>query len=189
MDKVQLRKNLLKRREKFKERSTEFAQSCSMLSRHIHHFLKEFPKDSLLFGYRAYKSEAPIPWIQGFRWAFPRSQGVGVMSFFEASNLKEDFEISQRGIQEPVFKETAKVEGNQAKVIFVPGVGFDRAGHRMGYGFGYYDRFLAPLKGVLKVGVGFEMQVQETKLPIDAWDLPLDWMITDKKITGFSLKE
>lgn len=60
-------------------------------------------------------------------------------------------------------------------VILVPGVGFDRAGFRLGFGGGYYDRLLArPDMGkALKIGLAYGFQVLEA-LPREPWDLPVD---------------
>lgn len=65
-------------------------------------------------------------------------------------------------------------------VVLVPGLGFDVAGHRLGYGAGNYDRALAGLREsgtVTAVGVGFDAQVVE-KLPREDHDMVLDWVVT-----------
>lgn len=67
--------------------------------------------------------------------------------------------------------------------IVVPGVGFDRQGYRMGYGEGYYDRFLAraEVAGSLVIGLAYSFQVVDT-LPRDLWDQPVDVLITETGI-------
>ena len=57
--------------------------------------------------------------------------------------------------------------------ILVPWLGFDRNHFRIGYGKGYYDRFLASANGVWTIGVGFKEQFYEGSLAIDPWDVPL----------------
>ena len=61
--------------------------------------------------------------------------------------------------------------------ILVPGLGFDRKKDRIGYGKGFYDRFLLKAKHILTVGVGFQEQLLETNLPRDPWDISLDQLL------------
>jgi 5-formyltetrahydrofolate cyclo-ligase len=62
---------------------------------------------------------------------------------------------------------------SQIACILVPGLGFDRDNYRLGYGQGYYDRFLAEAKDILTIGVGFREQYCEEPLPRDPWDIPV----------------
>ncbi len=77
------------------------------------------------------------------------------------------------GIWEPLGKAPKKVD-----LVFVPGVLFDTAGHRLGYGKGYYDRFLRnhPAKAF---GLAYSCQIVEA-LPIEAHDIQLDKILTEK---------
>jgi 5-formyltetrahydrofolate cyclo-ligase len=62
-------------------------------------------------------------------------------------------------------------------VIVVPGVAFDRRGHRLGYGRGYYDRALAACPGARRVGLCHSFQLVEA-LPEEAHDEPVDYIVT-----------
>lgn len=55
--------------------------------------------------------------------------------------------------------------------ILVPGLGFDQKNFRLGYGKGYYDRFLSQTGQIRTIGVGFKEQLYEGLLPIDPWDI------------------
>jgi len=70
-------------------------------------------------------------------------------------------------------------------VIAVPAVAFDLVGRRVGYGGGYYDRFL-PSTGpsCLRVGIGFAVQLVEGDLPAGAFDLRVDLVITETHVHG-----
>lgn len=57
--------------------------------------------------------------------------------------------------------------------ILVPGLGFDHQNFRLGYGKGYYDRFLAQDLTAHTIGVGFKEQYCEELLPRDPWDIPV----------------
>lgn len=65
------------------------------------------------------------------------------------------------------------------ELVVVPGVAFDFAGHRLGYGKGYYDRFLQEGQGCL-VGLCFDFQLV-TKLPAEIHDVRMDLLVTDER--------
>jgi 5-formyltetrahydrofolate cyclo-ligase len=82
------------------------------------------------------------------------------------------------GIPEP----SASSEAVIPTIVLVPLLAFDRAGHRLGNGGGYYDRTLAVLRDegkVLVVGVGFAAQ-EVACLPAESHDQRLDWVVTEK---------
>lgn len=108
------------------------------------------------------------------------------MDFHEVPSESEGFEMNPLGIMEPSSQSIMVTSANEAAAVLVPALCFDREGYRLGSGKGFYDRFLAPLTGVMKVGIGFHMQLHDGGLPKDPWDLPVDWLITDRSIIGFS---
>lgn len=61
--------------------------------------------------------------------------------------------------------------------ILVPGLGFDREHFRLGYGQGAYDRFLATIKNIPTIGIGFKEQLYEDSLPRDPWDIPVQELL------------
>jgi 5-formyltetrahydrofolate cyclo-ligase len=63
-------------------------------------------------------------------------------------------------------------------VVGVPGVAFDRRGHRIGYGGGYYDRFLRGLLG-FTVGIAYGLQVLDGELPAGGFDLRVQAIVTE----------
>jgi 5-formyltetrahydrofolate cyclo-ligase len=65
-------------------------------------------------------------------------------------------------------------------VVGVPGVAFDRRGARIGYGGGYYDRFLRGLPA-FTVGLVFGLQVLDEDLPAGRFDLPVDAIVTEEE--------
>lgn len=62
-------------------------------------------------------------------------------------------------------------------LIVVPGLAFDAAGNRLGYGGGYYDNFLKEHPSALKVGVAFPFQLVD-EVPCEAYDIPLDLVLS-----------
>ncbi len=67
-------------------------------------------------------------------------------------------------------------------VVITPGLGFTPAGHRIGYGRGYYDKWFASHKLNHKIAITFEEQIMD-KLPVDDYDVMIDMIVTEKRIT------
>ena len=87
--------------------------------------------------------------------------------------------VNSYGIPEP--QEGIQIKENQLDVVFVPLLAFDEKGHRVGYGKGFYDRFLQQCKPeVIKVGLSFfeaESQIED----VSALDIALDYCVTPTK--------
>ncbi|GAH31629.1 unnamed protein product, partial [marine sediment metagenome] len=67
-------------------------------------------------------------------------------------------------------------------LIIIPGVAFDLSGNRIGRGFGYYDNFLRKIHNSTKIiALAFEMQIVK-KIPNDKNDIPVNKIITEKKV-------
>lgn len=71
------------------------------------------------------------------------------------------------------------VNPERLEAVLVPGLAFDRQGYRLGYGKGFYDRFLANLTpNVLTIGIVPEALKLEN-LPIDTWDMPVQYLASE----------
>ncbi len=93
--------------------------------------------------------------------------------FCQISSLDELIE-GKFGILEPRKKSPF---GGEIDVILIPGVCFDEHLHRLGYGKGYYDRYLVN-SSAYKIGVCYDFQVV-SELPIENFDVPLDEIVTE----------
>jgi phosphoribosylglycinamide formyltransferase 1 len=82
------------------------------------------------------------------------------------------------GIMEPARNPERRVQPDEIELAVVPGVCFDRRGHRLGYGMGYYDALLKKMKA-RKVGLSYGMQIVEA-VPNEPHDVALDIIITEK---------
>jgi len=97
--------------------------------------------------------------------------------------------LNRYGIPEYV-RHAGRVRAAGLDTLFLPLLGFDRRGYRMGMGGGYYDASLAFLsrrrhwRRPLLVGLAFEAQGVE-RLPDDPWDIPLDAVITERRYWRF----
>ncbi len=92
------------------------------------------------------------------------------------------------GILEPRQELCLRPEAFAPDLILVPGLAFDAQGARLGFGGGYYDRLLAlPMAtGAYVVGLCFAFQVV-ARLPVEAWDRPVDAVVTERQTFRFTL--
>ncbi len=105
----------------------------------------------------------------------------GVMSFYKITST-EDLECGSFGVLEPRShcEEAINNLKDRNAVCIVPAIAFDRSGHRLGYGMGYYDRFLRNFKGK-KIGVVFSELLVDS-LPFDRFDETVDFIVSEKGV-------
>jgi 5-formyltetrahydrofolate cyclo-ligase len=99
------------------------------------------------------------------------------------TNPATDLACGYKGILEPMrhrSKEHAVALAG-IDVAIIPGAVFDRCGHRLGYGGGYYDRFLAASPRAVRIGLAFSLQVTD-HIPVQSHDIPMDILITEQEI-------
>jgi 5-formyltetrahydrofolate cyclo-ligase len=152
-------------------------------SRRIQDFLiksKEFRSAEIIGAYYAFGSEVRTDVIIeqarsiGKKLALPSIEGEN-LTFYELSSGK--YLVKGRfGIMEPLPYGLIDRMG----MIVVPGIAFDKNGYRLGYGKGYYDKFLAKRK-VFSVGLGYSFQLLEN-LPSGEHDKKLDAISTEDGI-------
>ena len=104
----------------------------------------------------------------------------GRMVFCEV-NSSEDLEKGSFGVMEPREKCKIQSEFSQNTVCIVPAIAYDKQGYRIGYGKGYYDRFLRHFKGT-KIGVAFSQLVLDF-VPRGKYDNCVDIVITERGVT------
>jgi 5-formyltetrahydrofolate cyclo-ligase len=89
-------------------------------------------------------------------------------------------EATDYGPKEPADR--IAVDPDRIDVVITPGLAFDRAGRRLGYGGGHYDRYLTRLGAhAARVGIGFTAQVVDA-IPAEATDEPVDVIVTDERV-------
>ena len=87
------------------------------------------------------------------------------------------------GISEPF--NGIQINNNQIDLVFVPLLAFDNFGHRVGYGGGYYDKFLSECPRAIKVGLSYFDPINKIE-DINSKDIKLDYCITPNKVYKFS---
>ena len=111
-----------------------------------------------------------------FKISLPKIEKNNQMNFYNWS-LNDPLIINHFGIPEPISKEIVYPE-----ILLVPIVSFDDQLNRIGYGGGYYDRYLAKIskkKKIFKIGLAYSFQ-KLRKIPINKHDIRLDCVITEK---------
>lgn len=94
------------------------------------------------------------------------------------------YEENKYGIPEPMNENNVDVD--LIDCVLLPLLTFDKKGNRIGYGGGYYDRFLSEVRpDCLKIGLSF-FEPTEVEFTIEPTDIPLDFCITPNKIWSFS---
>ncbi len=112
--------------------------------------------------------------------AFPLClDGCGNMEFYLV-NAPENLKRGMFGILEPDTDKCSKITDFASALCLVPGLCFDLKGYRLGYGRGYYDRFLEKFT-IKTVGLCYNELVQDS-LPIDKHDKSVDYIITQTGI-------
>lgn len=100
----------------------------------------------------------------------------------EITNIEEETEPGHYGILEPKKGMVKKILPCDIDMVIVPGIAFDVKGYRIGYGGGYYDRFLKNAReNCVKVGFAYKFQVLD-EIPREDHDIPLDLIITQERI-------
>jgi 5-formyltetrahydrofolate cyclo-ligase len=109
-------------------------------------------------------------------------QCEGRMDFFLIRDFSE-LKPGYQGIDEPCPDSSRVFVNHDRAVCILPGLAFDRSGYRLGYGLGFFDRYLKKLSGPapLLVGLAYDFQVVET-LPGDEWDVPVDIVVAEHEV-------
>jgi 5-formyltetrahydrofolate cyclo-ligase len=110
--------------------------------------------------------------------AVPRCiDGTSLMQFYLINSL-DDLEPGSFSVLEPIVDRCKKIDEFVHSVCIVPGLGFDMKGYRLGYGKGYYDRFLEGYKDKT-IGICYNSCLKNL-LPHGKYDKPVDILISEK---------
>ncbi|MBA9025422.1 5-formyltetrahydrofolate cyclo-ligase [Peribacillus huizhouensis] len=118
-------------------------------------------------------------WLEGKRVAVPKCIPSSKQLDFRYITSFSELETVYFGLLEPVLQ-TEHANKEDLSLLVVPGLAFTRQGYRLGFGGGYYDRFLTDYKGKL-LSLAFELQLMEY-LPIEGHDIPVAQIITPNHV-------
>jgi 5-formyltetrahydrofolate cyclo-ligase len=193
--KTQLRKLISAERSSMPEevRLQKSEIICQQAIDHLKSFYDfERQSDYVLFTYIPFQAELNIwpiiewCWQSGIRIAAPRVLPLEKELQFHYITGHGDLQTQLPwGIKEPLVN-TPRVEYNlQPACILVPGLAFDLNRARLGYGGGYYDKFLSKLNelnvNLLKLALALELQIVQ-KVPSELHDFPMDLIITETRV-------
>lgn len=172
-----LRRQMMARRKKLSHLEVDALsqQVCRRLEE-----LQPLQQAKVIMGFSSIRNEVNLgPLLQklqnqGRTILLPRVEGNSLQAV--AFKPGEDMGRGSFGIREPLGEPFA---AGKIDVVIVPGLVFDPSGYRLGYGKGYYDRFLPRLnQQCFKCGVCYEFQVVENVYPHPK-DIPVHWIVTD----------
>ena len=142
--------------------------------------LPQYGQAACVYAYIDYNHEVMTDSIifkaleDGKRVAVPRVEGKDLV-FCYLDGL-DDLESGYFGIREP--KKSCKVANEKDALFIMPGVAFDKTHHRVGYGGGFYDRYLEKPNTHYKVELAFDFQVLEA-VPYEPHDILIDLLVTE----------
>ena len=151
--------------------------------------LPEYQRAEVIYAYVDCKHETETgdiiraAWADGKKVAVPKVIGQD-MKFYYITSLEEDLEAGYFGIREPYEKNPADDKADEEKALMLmPGVAFDEQRHRIGYGGGFYDRFLDAHPKLTRVALAFEFQVK-AEVPFEDFDICPEKIVTEKRVIG-----
>ena len=177
MNKAELRKEI-----RAKKRAMTEEEIVSKSRRLCQEFFAcdEYKKANTIYGYLPYNQEVRTWELlqkameDGKRVAVPKVYGEEMRFIYitDFSQVSDGY----CGIPEPLADEP--VANDKDALVLMPGLAFDRDGHRIGYGGGFYDRFLSAEPGHPTVALCYDFQLVE-ELPTEEFDIPVDLVIWD----------
>ena len=172
MDKKLLRQQI---RQKKREMTEEEIVSAGQYLADKFYATEQYRQAKTVYGYLSYNQEVrTVPMLQralddGKKVAVPKVYG-DEMKFIYMTDLSA-VEKSDMGIPEPIAD--GPVGDDPNALVLMPGLAFTVTGDRMGYGGGYYDKFLAAEPDHPTVALCYEFQIVES-LPTQEHDIPVD---------------
>lgn len=139
--------------------------------------MAEVQQADTIFSYNAFRNEVILDpvMLNGWQVALPQVINKEAM-VFRIIDMDTVFKKSSYGVLEPV--NGTVITPTSKSVVLVPGSVFDLDGHRIGYGGGYYDRYLAKHPESLRIGVCYKDQL-EGELTASAHDVTMQRIVTE----------
>lgn len=185
-EKQSLRKNILKKRDEM-PMEEQLDNSHAIMEKTVAHY--EFLQAEEILIYVNYKSEVNTRGIIEYAFMLekkvycPKVLSNGEMEFFQICSIK-DLKEGYKGILEPENNPKRQwMPSDKIPLLLMPGAVFDRQGHRIGYGKGYYDRFLEKTGAFpgTKAALAYGMQVKE-EIPFEEHDKQVVLIITEQEV-------
>lgn len=176
MNKTQLRQRI---RQRKRAMSREEVEDASRRLGELFAASEQYHQAETIYGYLPYNQEVrTVPMLEraireGKRVAVPKVYG-DEMRFIYITDFTRQIAAGYAGIPEPIADEP--VAADPTALVLMPGLAFDSAGHRIGYGGGFYDKFLAKEPGHPTVALCYGFQLLP-ELPAEEFDIPVDCVL------------
>lgn len=146
-----------------------------------------FKKANVIAIYKNMENEVCTKWIiensfmHGKKVVLPKVVDSS-LKFYELKSLNEELIRNNFGVEEPEGLDENFIEKEDIDLIILPGVAFDEEKNRIGYGKGYYDRFLGNSK-LNTLAIAFDEQIiKDSIIEVDSFDVKVDKIITDRNV-------
>jgi 5-formyltetrahydrofolate cyclo-ligase len=182
--KTEIRKRLLGLRNALSKEEIA-ARSGGIVTRLMR--MEEIRKASTVMVYLSFGSEVLTDdlirwgWEEGKRIIVPLCRPEGRVLTPCLIDGFAELEEGHYGIREPKADRIRVVPPGEIDAVLVPAVAFDRRGYRVGYGGGYYDRFLPKAARAAKIGAAFACQIVP-EVPTDRYDVQVDRITTEDEL-------
>ena len=182
MDKIDLRKALLANRRKIPlEKWGKINNSVVAILM----LWPEFLASQTIMAYMAMKDEVSLQCLIEQAWKLGKTVAVPKMTthfgYMNAVAIHPDtaWTVAAFGIKEPLV--AVPVRPDTIDLVLLSGVAFDRTGHRLGMGGGYYDRFLPQAQQAFLIGVTTDSQLV-SEIPVQSYDRSVQAIVTESGI-------
>lgn len=172
------KKELREKYKKIRKRITDKEEKSLIISNTLFK-LEEFCKANVVGIYSSLSEEVDTKCIIEYclkynkKIAFPKVEN-SEMRFYYINNINDLNRVGSFGIMEPEGNNLAE----DIEIMIVPGICFDRQNNRIGFGGGYYDKYLSKNRDIFKIGICFREQITE-KIETNETDIKMDIIITD----------
>ncbi len=184
--KVSLRKNILDERDSL---SLEKLKAKSLSIKKVLFDLAVYKNANNIMYYVSFRSEVMTD--SAIKETLAKNKNIIIprvvkhlrlIKTFSIKDFNNDLTIGEYGILEPKPMQCARAKTDEIDIVLVPGSAFSVEGDRLGYGAGYYDRFLSKLPDrVKKIALAFDLQIVQN-IPTEATDIKMDMIITEKRV-------
>ena len=184
-NKQHIRKELLKRRNTLPE---EQRQKYSKIITAQVFSLNQYIHADILLIYASYRSEVSTYKIiehalnTNKKVFCPKVLSSGIMEFYEITSL-EDIVLGYKDIPEPKTTEFPFPNAVTLNTLMImPLVGFDDKKNRLGYGGGFYDRYLQRFPDMKPIALAYECQKYESEITVEATDIKPALILTEQRV-------
>jgi 5-formyltetrahydrofolate cyclo-ligase len=193
MKKSEIREKALAERKSWSQEKFEWMNS--ELLNQIQAFIQPLPRNLMLMSFHSMEQHREIMTAQlhellvhepfYHQLIFPKVEKNSSQLIPYLTDKKSIFVRSDWGILEPTNDTAVQLNPRDIDLIFIPLLAIDTQGHRVGYGKGFYDRFLANTKPeLIKIGLGLEEPIEPIE-DLNSFDIALDFAITPKSVYRF----